>query len=184
MSNGHFDVDMSDFRTFFNQIDRAARGDFRRELEIFLEGLGVEFLRLVQDEFINRHKNTGHVQLLASFSKDDEQNIWRYTDDGLTLEIGSSLEYAGYVNDGHRTLDPAETKYFTLSNGEKARFVPGYWKGRRFIYDPQAEGGMVLKYHWVEGLHFWEAAMQAMEQLCPEFLESKLAEWLDEYFAF
>lgn len=184
MSGTHIEIDMSDFRAFFDQMERAARGDLRRELESFLEGLGVEFLRLVQDEFINRHKNTGHGQLLASFTKDGEQNIWRYTDDGLTLEIGSSLEYAGYVNDGHRTLDPAETKYFTLSNGEKARFVPGYWQGQRFIYDPQAEGGMVLKYHWVEGLHFWEAAMQAMEQLCPEFLENRLAEWLDNYFAF
>ena len=138
-------IDFSDFRRFFDQMDRAARGGLRHELEVFLEGLAYEFLRMVQGEFINRNKNTGYGQLLNSFTKDDTNNIWRYVDDRLTIEIGSSLEYASYVNDGHRTLDPAQEKYFVLATGEKARFVPGYWQGERFIYDPAAEGGMMLK---------------------------------------
>lgn len=183
MSN-YLEIDLRDFRQFFAQMDRAAQGGFRQELEVFLEGLGIEFLRLVQDEFTNRNKNTGYGQLVQSFVKDDANNIWRYADDGLSIEIGSSLEYAGYVNDGHRTLDPTQEKYFTLSTGEKARFVPGYWQGERFIYDQAADGGIVLKYHWVEGLHFWEAAMHAMEQMCPEFLERRLQDWLDNYFGF
>lgn len=182
--SGYIDIDFGDFREFFALLDNAARGGFRQELESFLEGLGYEFLRMVQDEFINRNKNTGYGQLLNSFVKEDANNIWRYAGSSLTLEIGSSLEYAGYVNDGHRTLDPTKDKYFTLTSGEKARFVPGYWQGQRFIYDPAAEGGMLLKYHWVEGLHFWEAAMQCMERLCPEFLERRLQEWLDNYFGF
>jgi hypothetical protein len=63
-----------------------------------------------------------------------------------------------------------------------ARFVPGYWNGDRFVYDSSAEGGMVLKYHWVEGIHFWEAALHAMERLCPAILEAKLQAWLNDYF--
>lgn len=176
------DIDMSEFREFFGSVEKAAKGEFRKELELFLEELGYDFLRCVQDEFINRNKNTGYGQLLSSFTKDDENNIWRFSDGGLTIEIGSSVEYASYVNDGHRTFDPAETKHFTLSNGEAARFVPGYWQGNRFIYDPAADGGMVLKYHWVEGLHFWEAAVRAMERICPAALDRKLQEWLDNYF--
>lgn len=171
MSGRHVDIDMKEFTDFFGSLERAAKGDFRKEFETFLEGLGDEFLRIAQDEFISRNKNTGYGQLLASLTKDDKYNIWRYTDDGLTLEIGSSVEYAGYVNDGHRT-----------SAEGKTRFVPGYWQGNRFIYDPESKEGMVLKYHWVNGLHFWEAAIHAMEKICPELLEVKLQEWLDNYF--
>ena len=183
MSNRYVNIDMSEFKDFFQKMERAARGDFRRELNKFLEGLGNEFLRIVEDEFINRHKNTGYAQLVNSFKKDGEDNIWRYSDDWLTLEVGTSVKYASYVNDGHYTLDPENPdKYFVLPNGEKARFVPGRWQGNRFIYDETADGGMVLKYHWVEGLHFWEAALHAMESICPEILERKLQEWLDNYF--
>lgn len=176
------EIDMSEFKAFFQRMEKAAQGDFRREFEIFLEGLGEEFLRLVQDEFINRNKNTGYGQLINSFTKSAEGAIWRYEDDGLTLEVGSSLKYAGYVNDGHRTLDPAKKRYFTLANGEMARYVPGRWQGNRFIFDPSAKEGMVLKYHWVEGLHFWEAAFHAMERLCPAILEAKLQAWMNKYF--
>lgn len=202
MSNRYVNIDMSEFKDFFQKMERAARGDFRRELNKFLEGLGDEFLRIVQDEFINRNKNTGHAQLVESFVKDGRDNVWRYSDDWLTLEVGTSVKYASYVNDGHQTFDTSKTKYFILPNGEKARFVPGrwhggtfipehkegnetiraHWEGGRFEYDKTADGGMVLKYHWVEGLHFWEAALHAMESICPEILERKLQEWLDNYF--
>ncbi len=165
--------DMSEYREFFRRMERAARGDFRAEFELYIEAVGSEFLRILQDEIVRR-KVIDTRLLLASFERGGDGNVWGLSDGGLTLEVGTNLEYAAFVNDGH----------WTNPRGVARRWVPGYWEGQRFIYDPQAEGGMVLKYHWVEGLHFWEAAMQAMEQLCPEFLESKLAEWLDEYFAF
>lgn len=176
------EIDMSEFRAFFQRMKQAGSSDFKRDFQTFLEGLGEEFLRLVQDEFINRNKNTGYGQLVSSFTKGGAGNIWRYEDDGLTLEVGSSVEYAAYVNDGHRTFDPSKTKHITLWNGEMARYVPGYWRGNRFIYDPSSEEFMILKYHWVEGLHFWEAALHAMERICPQVLEAKLQQWLNDYF--
>ena len=48
------DVDVSEFREFFSRIGQAASGDFRHEMELFLEGLGNEFLRVLQDEIIRR----------------------------------------------------------------------------------------------------------------------------------
>jgi hypothetical protein len=181
-----FEVDMGDFRAFFQRMEQAAKGDFRKEFETFLEGLGEEFLRIVQDEFISRHRNKGDGQSISalwqSFQRDGDSNVWRYADDNMTLEVGTELDYAAYANYGHRTLDPAKGKYFTLPNGEMARFVPGYWNGDRFVYDRAADGGMVLKYHWVEGIHFWEAALHAMERLCPSILEAKLQAWMNDYF--
>lgn len=165
------DFDMREFREFFQRMESAAKGDFRKEMELFLEGLGNEFLRILQDEIVRREVVDSRL-LLASFEKGSDGNVWELTDDGLTLEVGTNVTYAGYVNDGH----------WTNTKGVERRFVPGYWDGDRFIYDPSAEGGMMLKQHWVEGKHYWESALRILDKIYPELLEAKLQQWLDSYF--
>lgn len=167
----YVNIDTSDAGRFFDALEAAARGGFRKELELFLEGLGVEFLRIVEDEIIRREVLDTRL-LLASFHKGDGNNVWDITDGGLTLEVGSTLKYAGYVNDGH----------WTNPKGVARRFVPGYWEGDRFIYDPEAEGGMVLKQKWVDGKPYWDSALRILDKMLPEFLDAKLQEWLDNYF--
>ena len=49
------------------------------------------------------------------------------------------------------------------------------------MYSPGAETGMLLQQKWVDGAHYWEAAIRIMEQMLPELLERKLAEWLSGY---
>lgn len=166
------EFDMSEFREFFQRMERAARGDFRKELEQFMEGLGNEFLRILQDEIVRRQVIDSRL-LLASFEKGNDQNVWEISDGGLTLEVGTNVEYAGYVNDGH----------WTNTKGVERRFVPGYWEGDRFIYDRSAEGGMMLKQQWVEGAHYFDSALRILDRIFPELLERKLQEWLDNYFA-
>lgn len=167
----YVDIDTSNAGRFFDALEAAARGGLRKELELFLEGLGVEFLRIVEDEIIRREVLDTRL-LLASFHKGNDNNVWDITDGGLTLEVGSTLKYAGYVNDGH----------WTNPKGVARRFVPGYWEGDRFIYDPEAEGGMVLKQKWVEGKPYWDSALRILDKMMPEFLDAKLQEWLDNYF--
>ena len=111
----HVDVDMSEFKEFFGSVERAAKGEFRKEFELFLEGLGNEFLRILQDEIVRR-KVVDTRLLLASFEKSGEGNVWEMSDDGLTLEVGTNVNYASYVNDGH----------WTNPKGVDRRFVPGY----------------------------------------------------------
>ncbi len=166
------DIDMSEYREFFGKLEKAASGDFKRELETFLDGVGNEFLRIVEEE-IKCLQVMDSRQLLASFHKDAAENIWKMEDDGLTLEVGSCTSYAGYVNDGH----------WTNTKGVAMRFVPGYWEGDKFIYDPGAEGGMVLKQHWVEGKHYFDSALRIMDRMLPQLLEAKLQQWMDKYFA-
>lgn len=167
----YVDFDTAGADKFFDALEAAARGGFRKELELFLEGLGNEFLRIVEDEIIRR-KVLDTRLLLASFHKGDGNNLWELTEGNLTLEVGSTLEYAGYVNDGH----------WTNPKGVNRRFVPGYWQGDRFIYDPTAEGGMVLKQHFVDGKPYFDSALRILDKMLPEFLEKKLQEWLDNYF--
>ncbi len=167
----YVDFDTAGADKFFDALEAAARGGFRKELELFLEGLGTEFLKYVQDE-IMRRKVLDTRLLLASFHKGNGDNLWELTEGNLTLEVGSTLEYAGYVNDGH----------WTNPKGVDRRFVPGYWQSDRFIYDPTAEGGMVLKQHFVDGKPYFDSALRILDKILPEFLDNKLQEWLDNYF--
>ena len=180
--SSHIEINLQELQEFFDKIKQASKEGFQAELEKMLEGVGWEFLRILTDELIKRHKNTGDGLLISSFTKNDKNNIWSLEDNGLTLEVGTNVQYASYVNDGHRTFDPSKTKHFTLPNGELARFIPGTWNGKRFTYDPSSDRGMVLKFHWVEGIHFWESSMKAIQKILDKALEKKLQEWLDRYF--
>lgn len=40
MSGKYVEIDMSEFKEFFNNMERAAKGEFRKELEQYLEGVG------------------------------------------------------------------------------------------------------------------------------------------------
>lgn len=164
-------LEAEEMKAFFDKCIKAGNGEFKKELEVFLEGIGTEFLRIIEDEIIRR-KVVDTRLLLNSFHKGDGENFWDISDGGLTLEVGSNVEYAGYVNDGH----------WTCGKGEAMRFVPGYWEGDRFQYDPSASTGMMLKQKWVEGKHFWESGIRILDRMMPYLLEAKLQQWLDSYF--
>ena len=163
--------DLSDMRQFFQELDKAANGGFKRELVLFLEGLGNEFLRILEDEIIRRRVMDTRL-LLTSFHKGSGDGVWVMNEGGLTLEVGTNVNYAKYVNDGH----------WTNKKGQKGRWVPGRWAGDRFIYEPGAETGMYLKQKWVPGSHYWESALRILEAMMPGMLERRLQDWIDSYF--
>ena len=156
---------------FFEKCSRAGNGEFKRALSTFLDGLGLEFLRIIQDEIIRRKvMDTRH--LLASFHKGESENVWEISEGGLTLTVGTNASYATFVNDGH----------WTCEKGVERRFVPGYWENDRFIYDPSSDSGMVLKQQWVKGKHYWESGIKILERLFPLLLEEMVSKWMDSYF--
>lgn len=165
-------IDASEVRAFVKRLEMAASGDFKKELTLFLEGIGDEFLRILQDEII-RLKVVDTRQLLISFNRGGDNGVWELNEGSLTLEVGTNVLYAKYENDGH----------WTNPKGVARRFVPGYWEGDRFVYTPGAKEGMVLKMKWIEGSHYWESAIRIMERIYPQLLDAKLQEWLDRYFS-
>lgn len=167
MSSRYVDIDMSEFKEFFAQMERAAKGDFRKELELYLEGVGFDFLKFVQDE-IKCRKVMDTRLLLDSFEKGNDGNIWELTDGGLTLEVGTNVKYASWVENGH-TQQPG-------------RFIPGYLQGDRFIYDSEAKGGIVLKEKRVKGKHYFDSALRIYEKIFKASAEVKLQEWIEKYF--
>lgn len=181
MAENHVHFDLSEINSFVAKLDKAAKGDFKKELAVWIQGLGAEFLRIVEDEII-RLKVMDTRLLLASFHEGGEDNVWQISDGGLTLEVGTNVEYARLVNDGHWTVKDDTKGAFTLKDGTLARFVPGHWQGDRFIYKKNAKTGMVLKQKWVDGTNYWDNAVNILERFMPFFLEDKMQQWLNKYF--
>ncbi|BDG48778.1 HK97 gp10 family phage protein [Parageobacillus sp. KH3-4] len=155
------------------KLDKATNGGLRKEIALWLEGMGMKFLDIVQDEII-RTQTVDTRNLLNSFKKGDSENVWEIKSGGLALHVGTNLDYASYVNDGHFTIDP--------NKNQDRRWVPGRWKGDRFEYDPdEKESGMLLKFQWVEGSHYWDNALVIFEKMFPKSLEKKVQQWLDTF---
>lgn len=160
------EVDTSELSNFFDKCIRAGSGDLKKEFESFLEGIGMEFLRVIQDEIVSKQVVDTRL-LLSSFQKGDNENVWILNEGSLTLEVGTNVKYAKYANDGH---------------WQNKRFVPGHWSGDRFIYNPGEKTGMMLTAKRVEGKKYWESGIKVIEKMLPGLLEIKMQEWLNKYF--
>lgn len=159
---------------FVQALHQASHGGLRQEYETWLEGMGYQFLDIVQDEVI-RTQTVDTRRLLNSFHKGDQKNIFSMTAGKLKLDVGTNLDYASYVNDGHFTIDP--------SKNQDRRWVPGRWKGDRFEYDPaEKNSGMLLKFKWVDGSGYWDNAMAIFEMMFERSLERKLQQWIENKF--
>ena len=88
--------------------------------------------------------------------------------DHYTVVVLNNLRYASYVEYGHRQ--------------QPGRFIPGHWEGERFIYEPKAKSGMVLKNSWVKGRFMLTISTQELEQQAPAILEKKLYKFLKGCF--
>ena len=51
MATTYVKIDTSDLKGFVGKLDKAAQGEFKKELVNFMEGLGYEFLRMTPDYF-------------------------------------------------------------------------------------------------------------------------------------
>lgn len=169
MASG-FKIDTKEIDKFMKKFKKAASKEFQEKLSLWLEAMGFEFLDIIQDEII-RTKTVDTRLLLNSFQRGNRSNLWAISNGGLTLEIGTNLEYAVLVNDGH----------FTTKNGVAARWVPGYWVGDKFTYQQGCETGMLLKRKFVEGSHYWDNAIKIYEKIFHKSLERNLQQWLDNF---
>ncbi len=173
MAGRYVSIDTTELRRFIERLNQAGRGkEFEKELSRFLDAIAVEFLSYVQD-FIIQAGSVDTRLLLNSFQKSGEGNVFIAQEGGLQIEVGTNVEYASFVNDGH-WLNP---------KGVDMRWVPGEWQGERFIYQPGAKTGMLLKQKWIEGSHYFDDAIRLMERMAPQFMERKIEQWLGQFFS-
>ena len=173
MAGRYVSIDTTELRRFIERLNQAGRGkEFEKELSRFLDAIAVEFLSYVQD-FIIQAGSVDTRLLLNSFQKSGEGSVFIAQEGGLQIEVGTNVEYASFVNDGH-WLNP---------KGVDMRWVPGEWQGERFIYQPGAKTGMLLKQKWIEGSHYFDDAIRLMERMAPQFMERKIEQWLGQFFS-
>ena len=173
MAGRYVSIDTTELRRFIERLNQAGRGkEFEKELSRCLDAIAVEFLSYVQD-FIIQAGSVDTRLLLNSFQKSGEGNVFIAQEGGLQIEVGTNVEYASFVNDGH-WLNP---------RGVDMRWVPGEWQGERFIYQPGAKTGMLLKQKWIEGSHYFDDAIRLMERMAPQFMERKIEQWLGQFFS-
>ncbi|BEV38109.1 HK97 gp10 family phage protein [Bacillus stercoris] len=146
-------------------LKEAASGGFSRQATRWLEECGQDFLEIVQSELIST-QTVNTEKLFRSFERGTKDNHWIAQSGGLSLEVGTQLDYASFLNDGHWT------------SKQDVRWVPGRFQGSQFIYDPAASTGMALKRKWIPGTGYWDHALLLYEQLFEKSLESKLRQWL------
>lgn len=88
------------------------------------------------------------------------------TKTGVEVTLINRAEYATWVNDGHKQ--------------RPGRFIPGYWVGDKFRYDPNADEGMVLKKPFVQGKFFVEKSILKLEN--NDVVEKLIMKELEKWF--
>ncbi|MEK5376564.1 HK97 gp10 family phage protein [Paenibacillus sp. FSL P2-0173] len=159
-----------DFDGLARRFRRIADEGMERILRNIAEAAGETLLNLIIDE-IDRQDLIDTGAMWQSFSRGDDNNVWEWDVDrnAITLELGSNLPYAQWINDG-----------YTI---EKAHFVPGYWNGGgSFVYDPSAKTGFMAKPRSFIGRHYFDIAVEHLEggmnQLIMHRLEVELERML------
>jgi len=126
-------------------LGNVEKEDADRMKSRVLRSVAFRGLEVAQD---NTPRRSG--RLVESLTVGDKDNLFEIQV-GKTSWVffGTAVEYAAAVNDGFQQ--------------QQGRFVPGFWKGDVFHYQPGAESGMVLTGKFIEGAHFMDKAIQALE---------------------
>lgn len=160
-------IDASQLEAFARKVE-AASTDLKPYMGKALEEIGEEFLDLVQSN-IESLGNVDTGKLLASFTKGGAGNIWNLDLGGLTLQIGTNVEYAKWVDRGHRQ--------------KPGRFVPGVFEGGKFKYVPGAKTGMVLKASFAKGSFYFSRSAGALRRMLPEMVDKSFEQFFRRYFS-
>lgn len=162
---------VKEMRDFFNILEQES-GNFENELKTWLRAWCEEFLDNVVEEIKRRNVIDSGI-LRDSFIKGDKLNVWLERDSGLTIEVGSEAEYAAAVNNGHKTCP----------EGVAERWVPGYWLGKRFVYDRFSKTGMLLRQQWIDARPFFTDVERYASEDFAEYMSNKLNERLEHIWS-
>ena len=172
-----FEVDCSEMKEFFNDLSKLNSDLIKKEFRLFLDGLGLEFLRIVREEIEARNILDSRL-LLNSFQKGAQDCVWKWIDNYGGLEVGSNLNYAAPVNDGH----------WTCPKGKPGRFIPGdvvldsNGKVIEFTYNPSAKTGIYVAQQWIKARPYFSYSIEIISNMLPQLMESKIDQIFERYF--
>lgn len=169
MNKKYVSFDYSQIEAYLHKFEEL-RPRVEQVINNVLNEWGIIFLNKVTDNIIEC-KSVVTSNMIASFTFGDTNSIWEVDKNSIT--VGSKVRYAYLVENGH----------WNMGENVTHRFIPGYWKsgdtGDKFVYDPTAKGGMMLKLQYIEGKKFFAKALLEMEGQIGEIFDSYMAELLD-----
>ena len=157
-------VDYSKFQQFAEKVEQTLGDD---QMELFMEACAKELAARLLAKVIKRtpvgeYPDRVGGTLRRGWTAEQQQDVMTYVNslnvthsgDSFTIEIVNPVEYASYVEFGHRQ--------------KPGRFVPAI--GKR------------LKKSWVEGKFMLTISSQEVQEAAPGVLERKLQRKLGEAF--
>lgn len=150
---------------FSELIDFANKMKDTSSLEMHLENATREIAKALRTR-IKGYTPALDYDLIHAW--DDNKFLVTETTNGYEVILVNKMDYAIYVNDGHRQ--------------RPGRFIPGYWANRRrFVYDPHSTTGMVLSKSWVQGRFFVEKGIASMTSTSEieQIIMQELQKWWD-----
>lgn len=148
MSRGGFDY--SQFQALYDNVKKLEAGHNKFVVE-FVQDMAMQLLAKTKRRTptdIGDLKNAWYLSGVARRGNDVMVNL-----------VNPKL-YASFVEFGHWQ--------------QVGRYIPGYWEGGRFIYDPGSvnEEGLVLKNPWVDGVFMATISIQEIERIMPRRLDA------------
>jgi hypothetical protein len=168
MAKSGINIEVQGMNKLFKRLNKLADKELQQEVELWLEGSGMQFLEEVQ-LMIKSMQVVDTRRLLNSFNKGAQGGVWTKSVGGLRLTVGTNVDYARYVNDGHWT----DSK----SAGRPYRFVPGTWSGGKFTYIPGHSEGMILALQYIDGKPYFDNAVTAFRKIFAASFETRVRDW-------
>lgn len=148
-----------DFHEFKELADRFQKALDERVIERFIRDFLLEMAFRAERKIKKRTPvNTGNLRRNWRVGNVERRG------NSYVVEIYNNTDYASFVEYGFRS-----------------HFVPGYWQGKHFVYDPSANTGMYVgpKDGWVEGRFMMTISMKEIERELPKYLEKRVIKLLD-----
>ena len=152
-----FEWDLSEFEEFANKLESL--NGFEEHMKKAAKDISKVLLKRIKS-----HTPILDYDLINAW--DDNKFLVTETKQGYEVLLVNKMEYATWVNDGHKQ--------------RPGRFVPGIWLGvKRFVYIKGYPRGMVLKEPWVKGRFFVEKGIVSLKNTSAieEIIMRELQKW-------
>ncbi|MEG1083976.1 MAG: hypothetical protein RSE04_06000 [Hydrogenoanaerobacterium sp.] len=156
MKNTNFTLDkgFKQWQNWIKTVDKQRLPALRNSMANETAARGFEYASAYAG-----HKATGRLsQSLAVKATEHYLNI-QLSDNGFIVVYGTCVPYAEAVEEGYNQLNRVSS-----ATGKKpSLFVPGYWSGGTFRYQPGFKTGMVLTGRIVEGKHYMQKSLDDLK---------------------
>jgi len=145
MSTGGYSFNVDNFDKWLAWLNTLDAGGIAKAKDEILRATGFRILEYV-DDFTPVQAGT----LKNSTTAGNKDNIFEVrVGRSSYVFIGTAVKYAAAVENG--------------SQQRAGRFVPGFWSGDTFHYQPDYPDGMVLTGKFIEGAHMFQKGLDAVQ---------------------